>query len=348
MKITILPATEFSTHLEEWDGLNINNDGVPVLSSIFVALLLKHFANDRVRLIVVRENGTAVLMALLESRRAGMLSTWQPGQAPLGLVVRDKRTPLAPLLHALFAQYRWTAMIDLLQLDTLFLDLSTLPPDAQATPYIDTPWIDCRTTFDAYWELLGKNLKRNMKKDMAKLDKQAIAQRLVTVRAASDVASAITLHGELESGGWKGEMDSAIRADNSQGRFYTDLLEAYCAQGAGLMFQYYYDDEIVASDFGIANKNIVVILKTAYRQSMRDTSPAQLLRRHYFPILFEDFPNGRIEFYGKALEWHSRWTSSTRPIVHVSCYRSRAARTFLNAVRAAFPTLGHSRVAADN
>lgn len=334
MKVKFLPLSDFEQHRSEWERLQVKHYGVPILSVTFVQLLIKHFAHEGVQLLLVHEETAVLLLALVESRRAGVLTTWQPGQAPLGMLVYDRDVPLKDLMKAVASSRHFIGIIDLLQQDSRFCGLDALDPDFEMLPYIDTPWIECNTSFDEYWEALGKNLRRNTKKDLGKLEKQGSDPRFVVIDDPALVESAVGLHGELESSGWKGDMNSAIRSDNDQGRFYVDLLQSFCSGSDGFIYQYYYGDEIVASDFGISGANCAIILKTAYRQTIRDTSPAQLLRYHYFPILFEKFSGGRIEFYGKALDWHSRWTTSTRPIVHIEYHRLRLLRTAKNAVRA--------------
>ena len=29
----------------------------------------------------------------------------------------------------------------------------------------------------------------------------------------------------------------------------------------------------------------------------------------------------RVEFYGKVMEWHTRWTDQSRTLYHLNCYR---------------------------
>jgi hypothetical protein len=37
--------------------------------------------------------------------------------------------------------------------------------------------------------------------------------------------------------------------------------------------------------------------------------------------LFEDGRIRRIEFYGKVMEWHTRWTDEVRTMYHLNHYR---------------------------
>ena len=72
----------------------------------------------------------------------------------------------------------------------------------------------------------------------------------------------------------------------------------------------------------------MVILKTTYDESYKNLSPAFLMRQDQFRRLFEDNENAinqnaisRIEFYGKVMEWHTRWTENVRTLYHLTVYR---------------------------
>jgi len=66
---------------------------------------------------------------------------------------------------------------------------------------------------------------------------------------------------------------------------------------------------------------VLVVLKTTYDESLRAVSPASLLRFAYFRALFDEGAIRSIEFYGKVMDWHLRWTSDVRTLYHVNAYR---------------------------
>jgi hypothetical protein len=45
------------------------------------------------------------------------------------------------------------------------------------------------------------------------------------------------------------------------------------------------------------------------------------MRYDYFPALFHEQRLQRIEFYGKLMEWHARWSAEVRTIYHCNIYR---------------------------
>jgi CelD/BcsL family acetyltransferase involved in cellulose biosynthesis len=211
--------------------------------------------------------------------------------------------------------------LGLTQLDPL---LVTRPPQqarVDTLDYIDTAWVDVEGTFDAYWEARGKNLRHNIRKQRSKLQEQGITLRLETVTQPADVAHALLDYGTLESAGWKAEQGTAIHPDNAQGRFYREMLEAYCAAGQGRIYRLWFGDRVVAVDLCIKSEEALVILKTTYDETQQGYSPAFLMRHAAFGELFTRGEVRRIEFYGKLMDWHKRWTDHWRTLYHVNYYR---------------------------
>ena len=79
--------------------------------------------------------------------------------------------------------------------------------------------------------------------------------------------------------------------------------------------------KLVAMDLCIHDDAAIVILKTAYDESYKAISPSTMMRHDQFQQLFDEQKFPRIEFYGKVMEWHTRWTTQSRTIYHVTCYR---------------------------
>jgi hypothetical protein len=129
-------------------------------------------------------------------------------------------------------------------------------------------------------------------------------------------------YGRLESAGWKAGSGSAVDAANAQGRFYTQMLEAFARVGGARVYRYWFGDQLVAMDLCIHERDCIVILKTAYDESVpANLSPALLMREEAVRGLFDDGRFARIEFYGRVMEWHTRWTDAVRTLYHLNLYR---------------------------
>src|SRR6266513_5826403 len=105
------------------------------------------------------------------------------------------------------------------------------------------------------------------------------------------------------------------------------MLENFCRQGNGRVYQYRFDDRVVAVDLCIEGNGFLIVLKTTYDESIKSSSPAFLMRQEAFRQLFAEERIRRIEFYGKLMEWHTRWSEEIRRMYHINYHRWAAVST---------------------
>lgn len=106
-----------------------------------------------------------------------------------------------------------------------------------------------------------------------------------------------------------------------QGRFYQELLETHYQNGTGRIYQLMFNDRIATMDLCVQRDGVIVILKTTSDESAAEYSPAMLMHQELFQALFESGEFQRIEFYGKVMDWHLRWTEDKRTMYHTNYYR---------------------------
>jgi CelD/BcsL family acetyltransferase involved in cellulose biosynthesis len=321
------PATAIERRATDWDAIVASAGFPPFLRTDFVIPALREFGTGRERLVVYGSQASSSAMAIVSSRRMGIWETFQPSQLPLGAFVRDGRASLEGELHSLIRALPGLAVaIAFTQQDP---DLVPRPPDTarlRTLDYIETARVPVEGTFDAYWAARGKNLRTNVKRQRAKLAQESLQATLDVVDAPERVAAAIADYGRLETAGWKAAGGTAVAAENPQGRFYTRVFETFCARGRGRIYRFVIGDKVAAMDLCIEDAGVVVVLKTAYDEAFGNLSPATLMRHEYFRTLFESGSVRRIEFYGKVMEWHRRWSDDVRTLYHVNAYRSPLAR----------------------
>lgn len=323
MKWKTFPIADFAAFAADWDRLAERvAPRVPFLRSTFMRPLITHFATGAERIAAGYDGTELVAAAILHKVKPGIWETFQPSQLPLGPVLAPPLADIADLATQLMAVLPGVSVsLGLTQLDPL---ISTRPHEGdrlETLDYIQTAWVQVEGTFEAYWDGRGKNLRHNIRKQRSKLGEQGVTPRLETITSKDDVAGVLRDYGALESAGWKSSGGTAIHPDNAQGRFYKDMLEAYCAQGQGVMYRYWFNDKLVAVDLCVTGGETLVILKTTYDESIQGFSPAFLMRHEAFPALFAEGRIKRIEFYGKLMDWHKRWTDESRTLYHATLYR---------------------------
>ena len=316
----------FHEYREQWDTGNRSCSSHILLDSRFVEPLVRHFGRHGVLLGIATEvRNRNVGMVLVRRRGIGFWETFQPGQAPLGLIVLDRRKDQAELVRELMSDLPGATLgFSVLQQDPDFSAFQgTSGRHIETLEYIDTPRLVLTDSFEAYWQAQKKDLDttHNLSKRSRRLARQGIQMTLGIDRDPQRVAESIEQHGRLEQSGWKGRVGTAIAADNEQGAFYREVLENFCQQNEGVMYRLFFNDEIVASQLALERDGMLVFLKTAYDEKFKEFSPGFLLQLEILKMLYSENRIKMIEFYGRVRDWHSKWRAETRKMYHINFYR---------------------------
>jgi CelD/BcsL family acetyltransferase involved in cellulose biosynthesis len=320
---TLLPAARFAEIVPQWEALRALGPSAPMLAADFVAALLATLAQGKEQAALCSADGMPVAAAVLAPQGRASWATFQPAQAPVALWLQRPDANLDALLASLTRALPGCALVTALtQCDPFLAPRPADDARTECADYIDTARITIATDFDTWWNGRGKNLRTNLKKQRHKLQDASVATRMEVWREPGQMAEAVADYGRLESAGWKGRAGTAVASDNEQGRFYRRMLEAFCARGRGSVYRYYFGEQLVATDLCIEDGDCIVILKTAYDETApKQYSPALLMREEACRQLFETGRIRRIEFYGKMMEWHTRWADEVRTLYHVNHYR---------------------------
>jgi Acetyltransferase (GNAT) domain len=324
MKWKFEPAAQtFDSHRALWDDCNRVRSGHILLDSGFVSPLLKNFANGKVFFGHSTDSSEPGFILLI-SRGTGRWETFQPSQAPIGLFLLGAPDSNGEALQQLTRKLPGFALeLSVLQQDP---DYSSVPlaesrPGLQRVEYIQTARITMTGEFEAYWKQRGSNLRHNLSRRRRRMAEKNLTGELIARRTPGEVADAIREYGRLESAGWKGKDGTAVSLDNAQGRFYRDIFEYFCERGEAVIYQFVVDRKVVASDLCLVRNHMMVVLKTAYDESFNEFSPALMMREDIMKQLFAENQVRVIEFYGRVMEWHTRWTEEVRTLYHVNCLR---------------------------
>ena len=316
------PINQLHPRASEWDNLVRFCNHPAFLETAFLLPLLAEFGDGQELLALRHENGSLRAGAIIRPCGRGKWETFQPSQLPLGVWVASPHMEFAEQAKQLLANLSGLALtLGITQLDSMFQPRPPDNPTLRLQDYIDTAWVEVGGDFDVYWDSLGKNLRQNTKKQRNKLLAEGTQTSLECLTDPTQVAQAIQDYGALESAGWKAADGTAIHPDNAQGRFYRKMLENFCALGRGRIYRYSFGNKVVSMDLCIESGPVIVILKTAYDETYKSVSPSTLMRQDQFRQIFEGGHCQRIEFYGKVMEWHTRWTTKSRPVFHATSYR---------------------------
>jgi len=313
----------------DWDAINAEGGNLPIQDALFFSLLLDEFGNGQVKLAVCENGSRPIAATLIRRMRIGAWQTIQPSQAPLGPWVQNASAPTEELLESLARSLPGSYFFSATQLDPDIVPRPTVSPKLGVLDYIDTARVTVRGNFAEYWASRGKNLQNNMKRQRNRLAREGIETRFDWLRRSADLRAAVDAFGDLESRGWKAAEGTALHSTNAQGRFYRALVERYSAREEASALQYFYNGTLVACDLCLDRDGVMILLKTTHDESQKTTSPSYLLRQESMRRLFDETNFERIEFYGRVMEWHTRWSNEFRRLYHVNYFRwALAARLY--------------------
>ncbi len=320
------PAAETFDHVrKDWDALNQSQHNHILLDSGFIAPLIRHFGGQSV-VIGIRQNAGRAGMALLVKNGHTRWETFQPSQAPLGLIVLNQRDEEAASLRELLNDLPgYPLQLGVQQQDP---DYSAFPPighrlNVEMVEYIQTARLLLEGDFEAFWESRSINLKHNLARQLRRLGEKGHRLELLAHRDVASVAGCLREYGRLESQGWKAQEGTAVAEDNAQGRFYREVFETFCARKEGIIYQFLLDGKVIASDLCLTRNGMLVVLKTTYDESVERVSAALLMRREIVRQLYGEKRIRVIEFYGRVRDWHTKWTNHIRTMYHLNCFRHR-------------------------
>ena len=317
-----LPLTEFASNRSSWQNLNRAASNTALLDPRFVLPLLEEFASGQEVLGIYSLGNEPSAMGVFTRNGRFAWQTLQPANAPLGLWVSDPSMPLMGALDELVRALPGFSLLGALsQQDPHILPRPENAARLRTLDYIRTAWIPIAGKFEDYWSARGKNLRHNINRQRNRLARDGKTTRLEILTGADEMARAVEDYSRLETSGWKGEAASAVQVDDAQGRYYRKMLEAFCETSESIVYRYFFNDKLVASDICLRRNGVLIILKTAYDESEHSTSPAQLMRHEAFRDIFDSGEFERIEFYGPVKDWHTKWTDDSRVMYHVNYYR---------------------------
>lgn len=317
-----VPIGSAGSVAEEWDELNAESANMPFLDLQPTMIACREFGTGRERLVLCRQGARLVAAAAVTPGGPASWESFQPSQVPLGIWLQRSTVDGPSLVQDLWRSLSGVAvMFSVTRLDP---DINTRPPDSalvETRDYIETARVSVRSSFDDYWAARGSNLRQNLRKQRKRLMKDGVEVRLEKIDSAAEIREAVDDYGKLESRGWKGSEGTALHPNNAQGRFYRDVFHCCAQKGEARIYRYFFGDRLVASDLCVIRDGVLTILKTTFDASDNRLSPSLLMKEEMLREMFSDERTKRIEFYGRVMDWHRRFTDEIRTLYHVNHFR---------------------------
>lgn len=330
MTWTVLPIAELPKHRTEWNEANRACGGSLLLDSSFVEATCEHFGSGNEVLGVFRKDGGVQCMGIFAPQSRFVWQTFQSANAPLGCWICVPGAPFEASIRDLMRKLPGPCLLfGLTQQDPDILPRPEASGKLGILDYIQTPRLRIDGSFEDYWQARGKNLRHNIKRQMNRMTREGVAGRMEFVTSGDAMAACVADYADLETRGWKGQHNTAVTLGDRQSAFYTQILRHYAERGQAVVWRYHLGDRLAASNLCIQRDGTLFVLKTAYDESFKGYSPAQLMNYEAFRSIFEEGQTHCVEFYGPVKDWHTKWTEELRTMYHVNCYRSGWMRKLL-------------------
>ena len=321
-KWTVHGLAAWHDHAAAWRDLNKAMADTPLLDPEFIEPFFSELVDGSTRLAVCNGTDGPLAMTLLQADGHGRVGTMSQKQGPLGFWLQRPGLSVTDL---------GCSLLKVLPLSSLMFSLTQQDPDIIPRPtdagrvttidYVPTARITLEGSFDEYWSARSKKLRENLRRARNGLERNGRPPRLVELSRPEDMARGVADYGEIESAGWKADIDGAIHADNAQGRYYSEMLTRLASLGNASIFQFYYGDELVASDICVYRNGTIIGLKTTYDEAEKSTSPALLMRQEMMRDFLDNKRFTRYEFYGRVRDWQTKWSNDFRVMYHANIYR---------------------------
>jgi CelD/BcsL family acetyltransferase involved in cellulose biosynthesis len=331
---TVVPLERsLGSHAAAWDELNSNEfNSHPMLTSLFVDGLLRHFSDGREHLCMLQGETAVLAMCIVRPLSGLRWASFAPAQGQVAATLVPHPDMLGTLVESLPGK--------VFQLDLLSNDpqvggvLRDAVPPTHRQAHALTMRIALEGSFESYWSARPRQLPSNIRRYERRLQADGLEPRMARITAPHAMVAAVERYAQLEGAGWKGRHGTALGSTREQYDFYRNLMLQAAERGQAVVYELWLNDKLAASRLALYHGAMLVMLKTSYDESFAQYAPGRLLLRTVIEDAFALLPGGAIEFCTDASVDQLAWATDHRWVQHLSLYRNRLADVAINALKA--------------
>lgn len=181
---------------------------------------------------------------------------------------------------------------------------------------LESPYVDLSGGVDALTERIGRNLKKNLRRGMRRLE--SLGEMDVKTNVTEDIAQVLDEAFDLEARGWKGRQGSAVVNEVRKLEFFRTFGQLAAERGWLRLAVARLDGQMVAFNYDIEFGNRLYGVLTSYDETLDPRSSLGSVLM--WDVLAEAARRG-VESYemgGDATnDWKMMWTATTRPRVDI-------------------------------
>jgi CelD/BcsL family acetyltransferase involved in cellulose biosynthesis len=341
---------------EAWDDLWRRSEvTIPTARAELVALWLEHLAPRAVFRGLVVEQGNRLVAAIpLVGRRVKGLFTagdvtwnyWSPngdllldpaddGSAALDLLaaaVEDLPWPLLWLEMPPVDTSRWQALLEACAHRAL---------ETEVHRRYEIGTVEIAGDFQQYEARLSKGLRRNVAKELRRLERAGpVKLKTYSRLAADEVEHHLRRALQIEDRGWKGDVRGSVLGTPGIAEFYACQIRKL-AEWGGLRVSFLeHRGEPIAFELGWTGKEVYHSFKVGYDPAYAPYSPGNLLRFQLTRALYEEPGHRMVDFQGPLTGALRSWSTGSYSIGRVVVAPRRlGSRALLAGYRALGPVV---------
>ena len=186
--------------------------------------------------------------------------------------------------------------------------------------------IPAAVSFEDYWSERPKGVRKDIARRLRALERESTEIKYSVRDCVDAIHEGFSRYCDLEGAGWKGENGTALTETNNQGQFYKQVMTEFSRTGEGKIHELYFNDKIVASLLAIENEEMIIVMKTAYDESVSKYSPGRLLDYYMLQSVLTEKNAKKMENYTNASTNDQKWFPRVREMYDVTVYRSSWAK----------------------
>ena len=313
-----------------WDALWQRSETTfPTARAELVAQWLEHFApRARLRILLVREADELVAALPLVGRRLRAvlpvgdltMNYWSPNGELLLDPTADQE-PVLDILADALVELPWPLVwLEMVPIETSrWHNLAEAirrcgsSVDVHRRYRIGQVAVDGR--FESYQASRSKNLLRNLRKDLRRLEKTGrVELEVQTEFAPGQVDDRLFQAFDLEDRSWKASGGHSVLRTPGMFDFYCRQARQLARWGHLQVAFLKRNDEPLAFELGWTAKEVYHSYKVGYDEAYRHYGPGHLLRMHLIRWLYEQPGYRLVDSQGPMTEALARWATQSYPI----------------------------------
>ncbi|HKO87463.1 MAG TPA: GNAT family N-acetyltransferase [Burkholderiales bacterium] len=181
------------------------------------------------------------------------------------------------------------------------------------------PFIDCRGSWDDYWQSRGKSRTEWGRRERRLMEDQKARCAMLT--QWDEIEPIFEQILAIEASGWKGQEGSAIVQSPQTLGFYKEMARYWSEAGALRLFVLYIGEQAAAFELNAEYRGVLNCIKHGYDEALAKQGPGQVLRMQVLKWAFAQPQIKTFDMYGPQTEAKMKWATGVENLHTLRVFR---------------------------